>query len=473
MNTSIVNYSYVNKKSNLRFDAEYYHPFYLRYEKIIGNKPNNFISLSGLGLKIDASAFYPSLEPYYSLGDMPFLRVLDINTKIDYDNCITIPHSIFKKYKTLKKGKLGDIVITKGGSIGRIGLLEKESALCRDVIFINSSKLPQRDYVFLFYYCITDIYQNLLVRSSSMTAQPHLTLTLVKDIPIFRPRDDFKELILKIHLLSEKKYNLSRVLFKKSQKYLVSELGIQDWEPRHTLTFVKNYFDAKEADRIDAEYFQPKYDEIYNIIRQYNHGFDSLENLVEIRDDNYQPEENKIYNYIELADIGNNGEIINHTQAVGLDLPSRARRMVKNKDLIVSSIEGSLDKIAIIPQDHDSSLCSTGFFVMHSDKIEIEVLFIFLKTVAGLLQLKRGCSGTILTAISKNELNKIVVPRLDPHLQNNIKQMITKSFSLNTISNSLLEIAKKGVEIAIEEDEVIAEKWIKSEISKAGININT
>lgn len=112
-------------------------------------------------MQIDASAFYPALEPYYNKGNLPFLRVQDINNKINYEDCLGIPETIEKDktFETLKFVQTGDIVITKGGSIARVGLVERKSAACRDLIFINSSKLSNIEYKFLYVYCLSYIYK--------------------------------------------------------------------------------------------------------------------------------------------------------------------------------------------------------------------------------------------------------------------------------------------------------------------------
>lgn len=217
MQHSIVNFSKVANLPTFRFDSEYFLPVYLQIENIIKDKQNKFVTFDELNLKIDASAFYPSLEPYYGLGTVPFLRVLDTNMRIDYDNSIKIPMDIFNEYKTLKMGKKGDIIITKGGSVARIGLLEKDSALSRDLIFVNTSKLPEKDYIFIFYYFLTDFYNKLLIRSSSMTAQPHLTLTLVKDIPLYTPSKPFRDLIYDLHCQNTRNYQNSKQLYHESQ----------------------------------------------------------------------------------------------------------------------------------------------------------------------------------------------------------------------------------------------------------------
>ena len=63
----------------------------------------------------------------------------------------------------------------------------------------------------------------------------------------------------------------------------------------------------------------------------------------------------------------------------GQDLPSRARRKVATGDAIVSSIEGSLDSIALIDEEYDQALCSTGFYVVNSQAFNSETLLVAIK----------------------------------------------------------------------------------------------
>jgi restriction endonuclease S subunit len=239
-----------------------------------------------------------------------------------------------------------------------------------------------------------------------------------------------------------------------------------DWKPKHELAFVKNFSATQEAERFDAEYFQPKYEEIIEAVRKYKSGFDELGNLVKIKDKNFMPKDNEQYKYIELANISSNGEINGYTENFGSELPSRARRKVQKGDLIVSTIEGSLESIALVTEDWKNALCSTGFFVVNSDKINSETLLVLLKTKVGQLQLKKGCKGTILTAIGKEELFKIVLPKIDPKTQGEIKNKITEMYETKKLSKSLLEIAKRSVEMAIEKDEQEAEKWIREQLKE-------
>ena len=247
-----------------------------------------------------------------------------------------------------------------------------------------------------------------------------------------------------------------------AQILLLAELGFSDWQPKHQLTFVKNFSDTEHTERIDADYFQPKYDEVVNIIKNYPGGWDTLGNQGHVKDTNFNPNAGTEYKYIELANIGSSAEITDCMVEQGKNLPTRARRKVARGDVIVSSIEGSLGSIALITEEYDNALCSTGFHVVESDVLNSETLLVLLKSSIGQLQLKKGCSGTILTAINKEEFSKIAVPKIRAEKQAEIQQKVLESFNLRKEAKDLLEYAKRAVEIAIEQDEQTAINWLES-----------
>lgn len=259
-----------------------------------------------------------------------------------------------------------------------------------------------------------------------------------------------------------KKSSSSKQCHSETQTILLSELGLANWQPKQQLTFVKNFSDTKSAERIDADYFQPKYDDIVNAIKNYPGGWDTLGNQGYVKDTNFNPEAETEYKYIELANIGSDGEITDCMVEHGEDLPTRARRKVAIGDVIVSSIEGSLGSIALITEEYDNALCSTGFHVVESDVLNSETLLVLLKSSIGQLQLKKGCSGTILTAINKAEFSKIAVPKIRAEKQAEIEQKVTESFNLRKRAKDLLEHAKRAVEIAIEKNEQTAIDWLES-----------
>ena len=84
--------------------------------------------------------------------------------------------------------------------------------------------------------------------------------------------DDLPSVIEKNYLQSKELTELSKTRYLEAQTLLLAELGLTDWQPKQQLTFVKNFSDTERAERIDADYFQPKYDEIVNAIKNYSGG---------------------------------------------------------------------------------------------------------------------------------------------------------------------------------------------------------
>ena len=196
------------------------------------------------------------------------------------------------------------------------------------------------------------------------------------------------------------------------------------------------------------------------IIPTYNDKNNLDKCLKTIKNSNYKPNNTNYYQYVELSNIGTTGDITGFTYEQGQDLPSRARRLIKKNDVIISSIEGSLEKVAIVRQEFNNSLCSTGFYVINSKKINSETLLVLFKNKIMQQILKQNCSGTILTGMNKDDFLKILIPIIDNKIQIQIEEKIKESFKLKESSKELLEVAKRTVEIAIEDGEDKAMKYI-------------
>ncbi len=248
-------------------------------------------------------------------------------------------------------------------------------------------------------------------------------------------------------ILSEKKYNAAENL-------LLGTLELIQFKPTTKTINIKSFKDSfNVSGRLDAEYYQPRYEDWTQAISTYKHGVSTIANACKVKDKSFIPKDEEIYSYIELSDIDKTGGITGTTVAIGAVLPMRARRMVKQGDVLVSSIEGSLSSCALVTKEHDGALCSTGFYVLHSDKINSETLLVLMKSAPIQALLKQGCSGTILTAINSDSFLNIPVPLIDSHIQQEIAGYIQESFTLKIESEELLEVAKRSVEIAIEQDE--------------------
>ncbi|HED6613174.1 TPA: restriction endonuclease subunit S [Campylobacter jejuni] len=281
-------------------------------------------------------------------------------------------------------------------------------------------------------------------------------------IPIF-PMEfqlEIQNLVKDSHKVLEE----SKELYKKAEETLYLELGLDPKNPLQSLLDSKtnnptnspniSIHTLKESflktGRLDSEYYQSKYEDIEKFIKSYPNGYDSFSSIINNKDTNFTPKNNENYSYIELANIGNNGNISEPISDLGKNLPTRARRIVSKGDVIISSIEGSLSSCALITQEFDKHLVSTGFFVLNSKLLNGETLLVMFKSQIFQEYLKKFPSGTILCAINKEELSKILIPKIDSTTQEKIAKYIQESFNLRKKSKQLLDNAKIKVEEQIQ-----------------------
>ncbi|EAI2492923.1 restriction endonuclease subunit S, partial [Campylobacter jejuni] len=263
---------------------------------------------------------------------------------------------------------------------------------------------------------------------------------------------------------SHKALEESKELYKKAEETLYLELGLDPKNPLQSLLDSKtnnptnspniSIHTLKESflktGRLDSEYYQSKYEDIEKFIKSYPNGYDSFSSIINNKDTNFTPKNNENYSYIELANIGNNGNVSEPISDLGKNLPTRARRIVSKGDVIISSIEGSLSSCALITQEFDKHLVSTGFFVLNSKLLNGETLLVMFKSQIFQEYLKKFPSGTILCAINKEELSKILIPKIDSTTQEKIAKYIQESFNLRKKSKQLLDNAKIKVEEQIQ-----------------------
>jgi len=453
-------------------DSEYFLPEYmLVYDKLEEIKTEPFKNLCKF---IKKGIFDISPELYKTEG-IPLIRTTEIkNPLINFDTTVFLDKETHQQFFSTEL-ESNDIVFTKiGANIGDVSLLPDNYAIYNFSQNAAAAKLLKDKNIypeFLLCFFLSKYGNSQIKRAVMLSGQGKLELEDIRNLAIpseyFRIKQLCKIMINKIKYLKNEVQNK----YKDSSNLISTELKLCDWKPKHELSYVKNFSDVNSANRYDAEYFQPKYDEIIEKIKSYPNGWDTVENIIEINDKNVTPKDSEEYKYIELSNISNNGEITGATMDIGKNLPTRARRFVEAGELIVSSIEGSLDSIALVTAEYNKSFCSNGFYVLKSDFYNSETLLCLLKSIIGQMQLKKGCSGTILTAISKEELNKIILPKIPIDIQNQIKDYIQKMYKLKYQSKQLLEIAKRGVEIAIEENEESAANWINEQLSKIGVEL--
>ena len=473
LETSIVKLNEaLTSASTFRLDSEYYKKEFLLDEKILTSKQKQFEKFHNLKLDVDASAFYPSIEPYYGEGNLPFLRVADVNKTIDYENCTSIPVDLIEKYPTLKTVNQGDIVLTKGGSVARIGLVNKEAAASRDLIFINSSKLEKYNQVFLYLYFQTNFCNRLLLRSSSQSVQAHLTITLVRELKLFKASDIFKNKLHDLVCLSKNLLKQSQKIYFEAEELLLSELGLKDWQPTEENIAVKSFAESfGKSDRLDAEHYQPKYDQLEEAIKNSGFPIQKLGTLINPIQNGFDYREfiDKGTPYIRVGDIKQGKINLDNAAKVAITIANVNKPVGLKVGDILFTRKGSFGNSAVVDKQALNGIISSEIMLVRLTSISKKLILpeyisLFLNSQFGYLQVERRVHGVAYYSISQADLADIMIPIILIEKQKNIVQKITHSFELKTKSRQLLEIAKTGVEKAIEENEELATAWINQQL---------
>lgn len=304
----------------------------------------------------------------------------------------------------------------------------------------------------LLVYLNTVPWKQEILKYKMVSNQANFSPAKFNKIKIPNINIDIQQKVSEIVQTAYDKKQKSKQLYQEAEDLLLTELWLKNHTIFHTLTFSTTKKAVDEAWRYDADYFQPKYDELIEKIENYKWGWDYVENCIKVQDKNFIPEEWKLYKYIALANVSAQWFISDCEENYWENLPTRARRILHKWDVIVSSIEWSLSSCAVIEDEFDWWLCSNWFYVLNSSFFNSECLLVLFKSNIIQALLKKWCSWTILTAISKDELNKIKIPLINSWLQREISDKIKESFKLRNESKELLEQAKKMVEDEIEKE---------------------
>jgi len=437
------------KKSELegamRLDAEYYQPKYLGIVR----------ALQALGA-VPLSNVAKPVKRRFTPTDNPFnyIEIAEVDIGSGATNAVEIA-GMEAPSRAQWIVREGDVIVSAvrpaRNAVALIGSSEDDFVCSSGFIVLRPFKTSAE---FLFAYLKTSIVASLLDRKTTATMYPAVSWDDVLSLPVVLPDSETQRFVSDKVKKSRQKLKDSDSLYIKAEQLLLDEIGFKDLDLSHQLYYTVPFKKTKEANRLDAEYFQPAYDEVIKRIVGYSNGYSPLLGCVESVKADFDSAKypDKSFLYVELADIDASiGVIHSASEIKGEDAPSRARRILRKDDVIVSSVEGSLEKVALADEESEGSLASTGFFQFRARTIYPEVLFILSKSIVLQAQLKKECAGTILTAVPNESLKRILVPLLPPETQEKIASLVQQSHEARRKAKELLEEAKRKVEDLVEE----------------------
>ena len=221
--------------------------------------------------------------------------------------------------------------------------------------------------------------------------------------------------------------------------------------------------------RLDAEYYQPKYDRLFSTLSKYTckplggeNGLVLFKKSIEPGSEYYQSDG---VPFIRVSDISK-FEIEDPEIHLPLDIVDNIEDLYPEKDTILFSKDGSVG-IAYKVEDRMEIITSGALLhltIKNQDEILPDYLTLVLNSPIVQLQAERDTNGAIIQHWKPSEIEKVVIPVLDMDKQIEISDKVKESFALRKKSKQLLEDAKRAVEIAIEQDEESAIIWLKDRV---------
>ena len=317
---------------------------------------------------------------------------------------------------------------------------------------------------FLTIFLNTKYGTALIERGKYGSAQPHIAPPFLYQIPI-PAWDNLPLAIEKAYLQSKDLTELSKTRYSEAQTLLLTELGLADWQPKHELTFFKSFSDTQHAERIDADYFQPKYDDIVKTIREYPGGWNTLENLatlkkcVEVGSNEYIEEGVPFVRVSNLSPFE-----ITQEKYISEELYAEITEHQPKQGEILLSKDATPGIAHYLREEPEKMIPAGGILRLKnkSDKINNEYLTLVLNSILTQEQVNRDVGGSVIFHWRPDQVAGTIIPILHQDKQTEIEQKVLESFNLRQRAKHLLEHAKCAVEIAIEQDEQTAIDWLDS-----------
>jgi len=119
------------------------------------------------------------------------------------------------------------------------------------------------------------------------------------------------------------------------------------------------------------------------------------------------------FNYIDIGSIDRDSKSISSVSEIdNCEAPSRARQLVKKGDILVSTVRPNLNAVAIVPDELDGAVASTGFTVLrpNSSSIHPRYLFNWVKSPAFVSKMVKVATGANYPAVSDRAVKASEIP---------------------------------------------------------------
>ena len=433
-------------------------------DALIRKYPHGYDELGSLFSRFVKGIFDINAESYGESG-VPFLRILNFRKGlIDDNNVALIPEEIHaSEIKT--ELRRGDIVLSKTAYPAASMVTLDRCNTSQDTIATTLSDYGHDSYTpeTIVVYLNSMLGQQLLWRQFQGNVQLHLSLDDGRKVPIPKFSPKLQTNISHTFKQSIEKIKCAKTMYSQAEVLLLETLGLVDFSPSTEAVNIKSFKESfASTGRLDAEYYQPKFDELEAKISE-THPLVSLSSVLTLNQRGTQPD----YTDEGLPVINSKhvreGEVLLSDNRVATVPDKENPLLIQNGDVLINGTGvGTIGRSA--PYLHEQkAIPDNHVTILRTEKLNPIFLSVYLNSIAGKYQVDKyfkGSSGQI--ELYPKDIDCFYVPLVNESIQTKIAALVQQSFTLKAESNRLLEVAKHAVEIAIEQDEKAGFAYIEA-----------
>ena len=457
MKHSVIAFEQVHR-SGFRSEAEYWRPEFIRNASLVSPEVRVKDQVDPAISNIKSSPFGKSFD---------YLEISRISTSgCEYR---TVPieqgEEPDRAHYVLRCGDIA--VSTVRPNRNAVAFIEEDGIVGSSGLCVLRAQDLEPEYLFAF--CKTGYFIKSLVRASKASMYPAVSNSDILNTPLFLPGDTFRKAIAETVRESLSRMHQAKQVYKETQEFLLSELDLDCWQPDPSLIFVRNFSDTQNAQRIDADYFQPRYESMTKVIKEYRGGCEELGILttiskcVEVGSDQYQEDGIPFIRVSNLSPLD-----ISEEKYISEDLYEQLRGHQPQRGEILLSKDATPGIAHLLRYEPRKMIPSGGILRLkpNSQYIDSEYLALALNSLAVREQVNRDVGGSIIMHWRPEQVKKILVPLLPWDKQLRIRDRMAECFDLRQQSRVLLMQARDAVQMAIEQGERTAIDWMSTEDNK-------
>lgn len=150
--------------------------------------------------------------------------------------------------------------------------------------------------------------------------------------------------------------------------------------------------------------------------------------------------------YVDVAAVDNTEKRIVGARSIsGYEAPSRARKVIRTGDILVSTVRPNLNAVALVPATLNDQVASTGFCVLRATaKVLPEYLFFFVRSRAFVDGLSSLVAGAMYPAVSDSQVLNQLLPFPPLPEQHRIVDLLSRAEGIVRLRH---EAEKKAAEL--------------------------